>query len=365
MKVLMLGGTGAMGVPLGKILLEKGYSIYVTSRTPHNTDSKINYILGNAQDDVFFKETLALGWDVVIDFMAYSSAMFENRLNDLLKSTDQYIFISSARVYSESDTPITEETPRLLDVSNDEVYLRTDEYALSKARQENLLLNSGYKNWTVIRPSVTFSENRLQLGVLEKESWLYRALNGRSIVFSDDIADKLTAMTYGLDVANGIASITGDAKAFGKMFHITSEESMQWEQILNIYLKVLEKKLGFRPKLVMTKKSSNLKINKYQVIYSRYFNRRFDNSKIKQFIDVDSFKKMEDGLTHCLEEFLKAPSFLQINWKLEAMNDAAAGEFTPLRDIPGLKVKVKYIAERFHFSFILSFLSKVRRKLGL
>ena len=146
--------------------------------------------------------------------------------------------------------PITEETPRLLDVSTDEAYLKTDEYGLAKARQEDLLRDSGRKNWTVIRPSITFSEGRLQLGVLEKEAWLYRALHGRSIVFSEDIANKVTTMTYGWDVAKGIESIVSNPKALGEIFHITSKESFKWHEILTLYLNVLEQNLGKRPQVV-------------------------------------------------------------------------------------------------------------------
>lgn len=360
MKVLLLGGTGAMGVPLGKILAEKGHDVYVTTRRTHSDNEGINYITGDAKEDIFFEETLDRGWDVVIDFMAYSTAAFKKRLALLLYATKQYVFLSSARVYSQSDFPITEETPRLLDVLDDKEYLSTDEYGLSKARQENLLRDSGRKNWTVIRPSVTFSEARLQLGVLEKESWLYRALNGRSIVFSDDISAKLTAMTHGLDVAHGIASIVGNSKAYGEVFHITSEEALKWQEILEIYLSVLEEKLGSRPKVVMTDRSLNLNFNKYQVIYSRYYNRRFDNKKIKQFIDVNKFIEIRKGLRTSLEEFLGEPSFKDINWVLEAMHDRAAKEFTPLSEIPTGRLKLYYLAKRFRFSFILVFLKKVR-----
>lgn len=52
----------------------------------------------------------------------------------------------------------------------DEDYIKTDEYALQKARQENILLGSKYKNWTIIRPYITYNKERLQLGVLEKKS---------------------------------------------------------------------------------------------------------------------------------------------------------------------------------------------------
>ena len=53
----------------------------------------------------------------------------------------------------------------------------------------------------------------MQLGVLEKEGVFYRALHGRSIVFSRDIADKITTMTWGHDVAEGIAAIVNQAEA--------------------------------------------------------------------------------------------------------------------------------------------------------
>jgi len=358
MKVLILGGTGAMGAHLVKFLEGKVTAIFVTSRTKHSDSEKIMYLHGNARDIGFLTEILKKFWDVIIDFMSYGTDEFKSRRDLLLGATSQYVFLSSARVYSKSEVPITEETPRLLDVSTDQVYLKTDEYALAKARQENLLYDSGRRNWTVIRPSITFSETRLQLGVLEKESWLYRALHGRSIVFSEDIADKLTAMTYGWDVSKGIASIVGNPKAYGKIFHITSKEAFRWHEILEIYLEVLEKILGTRPKVVMTKKSLNLRISKYQVIYCRYFNRRFDNSKIKQFVDVDAFRKTEDGLRYCLEKFLKNPSFFNINWTLEAMNDRAAGERTPLSEIPSLKSRVFYVIERLHLSFVLRVLRK-------
>src|SRR5699024_6282776 len=115
-------------------------------------------------------------------------------------------------------------------------YLNTDEYALAKARCEDLLNRSGNKNYTIVRPSITYGPERLQLGVLEKENWLYRALHGRSIVFSEDIASKLTAMTIGEDVAKGIAAITGQESARGEAFHITCETPHTWQEILQYYL---------------------------------------------------------------------------------------------------------------------------------
>ena len=347
-----------MGTHLTSLLSREGHDVFVTSRSNYEDSDRVRYLQGNARDLDFLNEILKSHWGSIVDFMSYGTEEFKSRMDLLLGSTDQYVFLSSARVYAQSDVPITEESPRLLDASTDEAYLRTDEYGLAKARQENLLRYSGRENWTVIRPSITFSEDRLQLGVLEKEGWLYRALHGRSIVFSDDIADKVTTMTYGWDVSKGIASVVANPQALAETFHITSKESFQWHEILSIYIDVLESKLGRRPKVVMAKKSPSLKFSRYQIIYSRYFNRSFDNRKISQFVAVDEFLDVESTLRHCLEAFLKDPIFRPINWELEAVNDRVSGEYTPLNEIPGAKAKVNYLAGRFGFSSVLTMVKK-------
>ncbi len=293
-------------------------------------------------------------WDALIDFMIWASD-FPDVVNLMLDSTDQYVFTSSARVYAQTEELITEETPRLLDVCTDEVYLKTNEYALAKAREENLLKQSGKNNFTIIRPTITYNNYRLQLGVLEKENWLYRALHGRSIVFSNDIAGKLTTMTFGDDVALSYASVIGQKEACGEAFHVTSPESLHWRDVLEVYLDVLEQHTGNRPKVVMTDKSNNLQFPNrvYQVIYCRYFNRTFDNSKIAHYVDPEAFVSPKEGLTTCLSSFLSKPKFGNIDWSLEALNDRAAGEHTSLDEIRLLSDKLNYIAYRYNLRFLL------------
>ena len=293
-------------------------------------------------------------WDTVVDFMVWGSE-FARVAPLMLEATDQYVFISSARVYAQTEDLITEDTPRLLDVCTDKEYLKTNEYALAKAREEDLLLKSGQKNFTIVRPTITYNKNRLQLGVLEKENWIYRALHGRSIVFSKDIAEKVTTMTYGDDVAKGIASLVGKEDARGEVFHITSPQSLLWSEVLEIYLMVLEEHLGYRPNVVMTEKSTNLQFKEriYQVIYCRYFNRTFDNRKIAKFCDPNEFKQPQDGLGDCLRQFLATPKFGSIDWVLEAVNDRAAGERTPLAEIDITGNKLYYIVYRYNLIFLL------------
>lgn len=364
MNILVLGGTGAMGIPLvNKLALEN--KVYVTTRGFKESTSNIKYLQGNATQPDFIDKVLGMmQWDVIVDFMVHSETNLKVFLPKFLDNTRQYIFISSARVYAQTEELITEDSPRLLEASTDVEYLKTNEYALAKAREEDLLLKSGCKNFTIIRPSITYNSNRLQLGVLEKESWLYRALQGRSIVFSNDINDKLTTMTHGYDVSMGISSLIGRDEALGQVFHITYPTSLLWSEVLSIYLSVLEKHLGHKVNVVMTEKSTNLKFKNrvYQVIYCRYFNRTFDNKKIAKFYDISTFTSPQNGLIASLEEFLKKPHFLNISWELEAVNDRVAGERTPLKEIPTIWDKVTYFCYRNNMVFMLG---KIRHVLSI
>ena len=349
MKVLVLGGTGAMGMHLIHLLSNNGVETVVTSRKQRAAEDNINYIQGNAHDIKFLQTILQEPWDVVVDFMIYTTQSFKERVNFLLDATSQYVFLSSSRVYADSEIPITEDSSRLLDVSLDKKFLSTDEYSLAKARQENILRSSKRKNWTIIRPYITYSESRLQLGILEKEEWLYRALQGRTIVFSSDINSKLTTLTYGLDVSKGIMAIIGNSKALGDSFHITINHSITWNDILCIYFRVLEKSLGQKPKVLLQDLQTFLKCTprKYQICYDRLFDRKFNNSKISQYLNTDTFTKPEVGLKKCLEDFLVNPSFNRINWKLEALRDKQVRERTSLKEIHGFKQKVKYLFFRY------------------
>lgn len=349
MKVLVLGGTGAMGVHLVQLLSDNGIDTVVTSRGYRCSKGNVRYIQGSALDERFLRTVLQEHWNVIVDFMVYTTSVFEKRAETLLAATDQYVFLSSARVYADSEKPIAETSPRLLDVSQDAEFLATDEYSLAKARQEDVLKRSGKTNWTIIRPYITYSENRLQLGVLEKEEWLYRAIHGRTIVFSSEINEKLTTLSYGLDIARGILSIIGDLRAFGETFHITTRKAVKWGDVLTIYLNVLEKHLGRRPKVLLQDLSQFMewKSAKYQIEYDRLFDREFDDSKMLNHIDTHSFLEIESGLERCLKSFLKNPKFNNINWNAEALKDRQVKECALLKEIPGFRQKVGYLRRRY------------------
>ncbi|WP_038876863.1 NAD-dependent epimerase/dehydratase family protein [Vibrio jasicida] len=349
MKILIMGGTGAMGAHLVSKLAEGSNQVYVTSRRSRANNGNIQYLTGNAKDDGFMKPLLESKWDVIVDFMIYKTDEFASRVERLLVATEQYVFISSARVYADSTGLICEDSPRLVDVSDDSTYLATDEYALSKARQEDLLFNSGLSNWTIIRPYVTYSEQRLQLGALEKEGWLYRAVKNRPVVINQEMLNKTTTLTYGKDVANSMAALLGHKGALGEAFHITSSESLTWQAVLKVYSRVLQNDVGMELK-ACSRELEDIKrwhSAQYQIDYDRMYNRQFDNTKINQFVSTCDFVKPTDGLECCLSEFLKVPKFGYVDWCAEAKKDKQVGCDTSLTEPKGLKNKLKYVIFRY------------------
>lgn len=327
--VLILGGTGAMGIPLVNALVERGYCCWVTSRKARTSNlSSLVYIEGNAHNMDFLNEVVQLrSWDAIVDFMSYTCEELEQRIMLLLNNTRQYVFLSSSRVYNTTYEPITEVSPRLLDTSIDEAFISSREYSLEKAREEDLLINSGKHNWTIVRPYITFGANKFQLGVMEKEDWLSRVLKGHAIVFSRDIATRYTTLSFGKDVARSISALVGHESACGQIFNTVLGEPVKWETILKMYLKAIKSITGKDVKYVYTEKSDYMTSKPWQVKYDRLFDRIFDNSKLRCIYN-EEYSDLYQSIEDSLREFLLSPSF---NYKpsivMEATLDRASKEF--------------------------------------
>lgn len=302
MKILILGGTGAMGVHVRQLLSEWGNEVVVTTRHARQSFHEIRYCVGNAKDPLFLSSLLNEHWDAILDFMVWSTEEFRDRYKSLLNATDQYIFTSSYRVYNDDDV-ITESSPRLLDTIDDEEYLKMDEYALAKARCENLLLNSGKLNWTIVRPAVTYDgSGRFQLTVLESNAWLWRAVQGIPVPLPDAVLDVQATMSWGGDVARMIALLVGNKKAFGEIYTVSTSEHMTWREIGDLYRTVVPLKILSVPLSDFERAHSAV----YQIKYDRMFNRVIDNSKVLQATGLhqEQLSEIHDKLPSELRAYL-------------------------------------------------------------
>lgn len=351
MNILILGGTGAIGSHLVCLLASQGHRVYVTSRREHMDIFNVSYLHGNAHDNVFIQGILKNHYDAIIDFMSYPLSEFtKERVNAFLSSTNQYFFLSSSRVYSNCDGVITEETPRLLDVSKDQKFLSSNEYSLIKAKEENILMDVGKFNWTIVRPYISYSENRLQLGTYELEAWLPRIFNGRAVVLSDDIMSKETTLTYGKDVAMAISKLITTKKSKGEIFNLTTNEHKRWQDILDIYINQYVETTGKTFYFSTTSVSVTCKISnlKYQVLYDRSFNRCFDNKKLLSVCPDLYFTPTNIGLRKCFSKHLTMTHDYNLPVIMEAIQDRAIGARASLKNYTSHKRKLGYLFYRYN-----------------
>jgi nucleoside-diphosphate-sugar epimerase len=280
-KALVLGGTGAMGIYLVPELASMGYEVKVASLDDVTSGNpRISYVKVDAKDNGYLKELLKEKFDVIVDFMIYSTEQFKERYDILLRNTSHYIFLSSYRVYDESETPTTENTPRLLDISKDKDFLATEDYALYKARQEDILQNSKYDNWTIVRPAITYSKFRYQLVTLEAPIVVARALKGLPVVLPAEALSVQTTMSWAGDVAKMMSRLLFNSSAFRECFTLATAEHHTWGDIAEYYKELIGLKYVTVDTKDYLKIMGSSDMSRYQLIYDRLFPRIVDNSKV-------------------------------------------------------------------------------------
>lgn len=301
-KVLVLGATGAIGGYLVPELAKQGYEVDAVSLDEKTNEIGINYIKANGLDDDVIKKLLAdTHYTAILDLMLYMGQdSFKNRYKLFLTSTDQYIFFSSYRIYADEEHPIKETSPRLLEtVSDTSVLSDCDrEYSLYKAQEEDILNNSGFKNYTIVRPTMVYSSRRYQLVGLEAQCFLRRVAAGKKVVLPE-IARKLhAAMIWSGDVAKLIAGLVENERAYGQTFTIGNGLNQTWEEVAEIY----KKYVGLDYEFIDTQEYLSIfknHIGEYRKhIYDRFYDRTVDPSKILEVtgFNRNNFVSIEDGL---------------------------------------------------------------------
>lgn len=235
-KVLVIGGTGAMGIYLVPELLNLGYAVDVLSLDAWESNHpNLRYFVGDAKDLETVSDYLKQGYDGIVDFMIYRRDRFAEWYPKLLDSTSHYIFLSSYRVYANEEHPITEESPRLLDVSDDVDLLTSEDYAIYKAQSEDMLCRSSYRNWTIIRPAITYSARKFKLVTLEMQNTIGRAMVGKKVVLPKTAKDIQATLTWGGDVAKMISAILFNEQAYGETYTVSTAEHMTWGEVAEYY----------------------------------------------------------------------------------------------------------------------------------
>ena len=283
-KILVIGATGAMGQYLVPRLLDMGYSVDAVAKdTLPLIHSNLHSSVLDGYDEKAVAEQLKKGYHGIVDFMLYGDdKRFEDRIPMFLDNTDHYIFLSTYRTYANEERPIKETSPLLIDVlSPEEQALNYNDYCLYKAREERLLHASGRKNYTIIRPAITYSIGRYQLTTLEAPVLIPRIREGKTVLLPEEAMNVQATMSWAGDIATMISRLLLNPANFGETFTVSTAEHHSWETIAEYYRKLTGMKYVTIPKeeFLGVWGTGGLG-NRWQLCYDRLFERIMDNTKI-------------------------------------------------------------------------------------
>lgn len=285
-KVLVLGGTGALGSYLVPELVRMGHNVHVMSLDDVKSENpQLVYEKCNAMDDAFIKKTLENGaYDAIVDYMGYGTAHFSKRWRMMLENTNQYIFLSSYRVYADAKGLITEETPRLLDELDqmgDPAFAQSDDYSLSKARQEDMLTASGYHNYTIVRPAITFSSKKFQLNVMEANSFINRAFDHKKVVLPEGVMEIQGTLNWSRDIGKAMSRLVLNDKALGETYTMATGEHHTWREFADMYSELIGMEyVTCDDETFLQIFDENKEWARWRLYYDREFNRAIDNRKL-------------------------------------------------------------------------------------
>jgi nucleoside-diphosphate-sugar epimerase len=241
--VLFIGGTGIISSACGELAVRRGIDLTILNRgtTSHRpVPAGAEVLAADIRDPASVRSALGdREFDVVVDFVAFTTEHVQTDLDLFAGRTGQYVFISSASAYQTPPgrLPILESTP-----------LRNPhwEYSRNKIACEDLLV-SAYRERgfpaTIVRPSHTYDRTAIPL----MGGWtdIHRMRQGQPVVVHGD-GTSLWALTHHADFAKAFVGLLGQPKAVGESFHITSDEVLTWNEIYT----ALAVAAGVQPRLV-------------------------------------------------------------------------------------------------------------------
>lgn len=325
MKALFIGGTGTISTDVVALAQQRGWEVTLLNRGSKKIPEGIRSIVADINDERAVAKAIEYeSYDVVAQFIAYTAADVERDIRLFKNKTGQYIFISSASAYQKplADYRITESTP----LANP--YWQ---YSRNKIEAEEVLM-SAYRTSrfpvTIVRPSHTYNGTKPPVCVHgNKGNWqiLKRILDGKPVIIPGD-GTSLWTLTHSKDFAKGYVGLMANPHAIGNAFHITTDESMTWNQIYQTIAEALGKPLNalhvasdflaahgenydFRGELLGDKASVVV----------------FDNSKIKRLVpDFICTISMAEGLRQAVHYMLAHPESQTPDWDFDSWCDRIA-----------------------------------------
>ena len=239
MKILIIGGDGNIGYPISK-KLHVNNEITILCKDKPKFDDAIKYINGDGYNKPFLEEIQEKNnFDIVINLIIFTPEQAEVNVEVFKNKIKQFVFISTATIFNhEKSVIITEETEK----GNIHSW-----YAQAKLKCENVFLSAKETSnfpITIVRPSQTYSKDKIPLSVKGKSCWsvISRIKRDLPVIIHGD-GTSAWVSTHSDDFSTGFVKLIGNEKCYGEDFDITSNEIYNWNIIYEFLGEALNKKV--------------------------------------------------------------------------------------------------------------------------
>lgn len=278
LSALFIGGSGVISSASTVEAIKQGIDLYVLNRGKSNSihplPAGVKTIIADIRNfDEAAQALNGLNFDVVVDWISFLPSQLESNMKLLKGKIGQYVFISSASAYQTPTIhfPITEKTPLENPVWK---------YSQNKIACENLIKSKAKSygfDYTIVRPSHTY--DRTILPIKGGYTTIDRMKRDVPIVIFGD-GTSLWTLTNHRDFAIGLVGLLGNSKALNEDFHITSDEWLTWDHIIDLTAEAFGTKANkiHVPSEVIAQFDKEIGDS---ILGDKMHCRIFDNSKIK------------------------------------------------------------------------------------
>lgn len=279
MKVLFIGGTGIISSACSQLAVDQGIELYLLNRgqTSRPVPKGAHVLRGDIRNKSAVISVIGTtNFDVVVDWIAFTLEHIKNDLELFRQRTQQFIFISSASAYQTppSKLPVTESTllaNPFWEYSRNKI--ACEERLIKAYREERFPV-------TIVRPSHTYDCTVLPMH--GGYTIVDRMRKGEKVIVHGD-GSSLWVLTHHRDFAKGFVGLLGNNRAIGDIFHITSDEWLNWNQIFEIVAQAAGVKADIVhiPSDIIARYDSEWGAS---LLGDKTHSMIFDNSKIKQIV---------------------------------------------------------------------------------
>lgn len=315
-RVLLIAGAGTLGGYTGLELLNMGFHVdCIALEDLVSYNKNYTYIRASVTNELLEDLFSKHHYDCIVDFIHYPDPEFyrNERMKLLLDNTDQLIFLSSYRVYADEQHPVTESAPQLLYTNRDEYFLANEDYAIPKSHNENSLRASGYKNWTIIRPLISFSHFRFDLITQGAASLILRAHDNKKTLLPACCKNRAAGVLWAGNSGKLIAHLCCNEKALGEDFTIGTGEAHTWGEVADYYTELTGMEFEWVDiDTYLENATANHYMNRCILMYDRVYDRDVDCSKVLAAtgLTADDFLTVKEGIAYELNYIMDRPDLV-------------------------------------------------------